>query len=86
MKPKIRAGQEWEKREREPSPRVTRIRVLEAPFANRVKVGTMRPDGTTCRHRELLVSALSNTPSGYMLVKDAPPEAKVEHQCEETRR
>jgi len=80
-KPKIRPGQEWEKAHNDgPSSKPTRIRVLEVNGSMRqyLVVGTVTPDGRVIRRRPLLAYALSNTPSGYVLVKDAPPEAKAD--------
>lgn len=77
-KPTIRVGQEWEKAHSDGwnSP-PTRIRVLEVG-TNRHEVATVTEDGRLVRKRSLVASAFSNTPSGYMLMKDAPPEAKAE--------
>lgn len=71
MKTTVRVGQEWMKKDTNRNSD-TRIRVLEAPSGSRVKVGTVTKDGRAVRHREILVSALSNTPKGYRLKKDVP--------------
>lgn len=78
-KPKVKMGQEWAKDHNDgPSSAPTRVRVLETPTTNRVKVGTVTPDGRVIREREMMVSALNNTRSGYRLVTDAPHEAKAD--------
>lgn len=77
MKTTVQVEQEWEKGYAA-SATFTRIRVLEAPSGSRVKVGTVTADGRAIRHREILVSALSNTPRGYRLVKEAQPDS---HEC-----
>lgn len=80
MKPKVEVGQEWEQRKRRHSQApevVRRIRVLELQ-ANRMDVATVLPDGRLVRKRSMFVSALANTPGGYVLVKDAPRPAQVE--------
>jgi hypothetical protein len=66
-KPKVEVGQEWEKTG--PERTVTRIRILEAPGGSRVQVGTVADKGRVIRKRSLLVSALTNTPKGWRLVK-----------------
>lgn len=72
MKPEIRVGQEWEKAHNDgPSSRPTRVRVLGVTCRGKhLRVGTVTPDGRVIRERDLLGSALTNTPGGYMLVKD----------------
>jgi len=80
--PEVKAGQEWEKEHTDGvASGPYRIRVLEDlrhPQSKRVKVGTVAKDGRLIREREILVSALSNTPSGYRLVKDTPTPADEE--------
>jgi hypothetical protein len=67
--PKVEVGQEWEKTL--PWSIVTRILILEAPRGSRVQVGTVANDGRVIRKRSLLVSALTNTPKGWRLVKES---------------
>lgn len=80
MNPEIKVGQEWQKDEPNIQ-RKTRIRVLDVMCRGKhLRVGTVTPDGRVIRERDLLGSALSNTPRGYLLVKDvdATPEAKAQ--------
>lgn len=73
-KPEIRVGQEWRKEHSDGiASGPTVIRVLEVTCRGKhLRVGTVTEDGRVIRKRDLLGSALTNTPSGYMLVKDAP--------------
>lgn len=86
MKPTIRVGQEWSKAHNDgPSSPPTRIRVMDVRhLGQHLTVATVTPDGRLIRKRDLLGAALTNTPSGYMLAKDAPPEAKAgePHKCD----
>lgn len=66
--PKIKVGQEWEKTS---ASGVTRIRIAEVS-AGRAGVATVTSDGRLIRGRRILMSALTNTASGYRLVKDMP--------------
>jgi hypothetical protein len=74
-KPTPKKGQKWEKYIRYSFAADTvRIRLAEEPRGGRVQVETLlsvSPERWG-RRRSLLVSALSNTPKGYRLVKDAP--------------
>lgn len=86
MKPQPQVGQEWVKRVRHVVRgrsgkfvkfTTTRIRIVDwrrsgnAPW-NRGEVESLMPSGEWGRRRSILLSALSNTPSGYNLVKEAP--------------
>ena len=82
MKPTPKPGQEWERTHNDPSSPSsppTRIRIVEwtvgersGRVSSRGTVESHLGGGRWGRRRQLLLSALSNTPKGYRLVKEAP--------------